>query len=86
MGKWTWEELVSGGYYERDGAGVPIDDILHILNGHEKMLAALEEIAESPHRSYKNKEGNYEIGVADGHLFCANVAKAALWVAKGSAS
>ena len=60
----------------------PTDDqkaeTVRILNAHEKMLKALKEIAESPHRYFEDKHGTYVLGVADGHRFCAKIAEAAI--------
>ena len=79
MGKWT----VAGSFY-RDNRCVSSIELLRILNAHEGMLEALEEIAESPHRYFEDKHGTYVLGVADGHRFCAEIAKDAIAAGEGT--
>jgi hypothetical protein len=45
----------------------------------ERLQAALIEIRDSRFCSYENSgSGQYGIGVADGHRYCANVARSAI--------
>ena len=49
----------------------------------EKLEAALREISESKFCSYeasaeRNGNGNYSVGVTDGHRYCARIANEAL--------
>ena len=44
----------------------------------EKLEAAMREIAESKFCSYDKAVNQYEIGVADGHRYCAAIAREAL--------
>ena len=48
-----------------------------------KLIEALEDIANSSHQTYDGKDGQYGIGVADGHRCAANIARAVLEEVKG---
>ena len=45
---------------------------------NEKLIKVLEDIANSSHQTYDGKDGQYGIGVADGHRCAANIARAVL--------